>query len=261
MSKSLPPRPDLDWLRKTAKERLAQLRASDPAAKLNQAQHALAQDYGFSSWRALKAHVDAQGLDSEIIRATIDGRAQDLAALLNEHPAKLNITGGAFNRPLLHLAAEAGHTACATLLLHRGFDVNTRDRLDHATALHWAAEAGKLDMVRQLLDAGADPDGDGDMHEIGVIGWATALHTMRGDVAELLLSRGARPTIFSAVALDRADLVRKLHDEDPDALEATQSRFEQHRTPLHLAVLKNLPQMVSLLIELGADVSVRNDRD
>jgi uncharacterized glyoxalase superfamily protein PhnB len=38
------------------------------------------------------------------------------------------------------------------------------------------------------------------------------------------------------------------------------SRFEQHRTPLHLAALKNRPRMVALLLELGADVSARDDR-
>jgi len=38
------------------------------------------------------------------------------------------------------------------------------------------------------------------------------------------------------------------------------SRFEHHRTPLHLAVLKNRPQMVKLLLELGADASAKDGR-
>jgi hypothetical protein len=58
MPQALPANPHLDWLRKAAKLRLAELRAKNPDAKLHQAQLAIANDYGFNSWRALKTHVD-----------------------------------------------------------------------------------------------------------------------------------------------------------------------------------------------------------
>ena len=58
MARALPARPNLDWLRKTAKDLLRELRAQDPTRKLADAQFSLARQYGFSSWRALKAHVD-----------------------------------------------------------------------------------------------------------------------------------------------------------------------------------------------------------
>jgi hypothetical protein len=61
MSRELPPRPHLDHLRKQAKNRLADLRLMNPSAQLADAQHAIAREYGFSSWPALKAHVDARG--------------------------------------------------------------------------------------------------------------------------------------------------------------------------------------------------------
>jgi ankyrin repeat protein len=67
--KSLPPRPDMEWLRKAAKARLAELRTKDPNARLHQAQFALAQDYGFASWRALKAHIDGLKHDGRIEKA------------------------------------------------------------------------------------------------------------------------------------------------------------------------------------------------
>jgi ankyrin repeat protein len=38
------------------------------------------------------------------------------------------------------------------------------------------------------------------------------------------------------------------------------SRFEHYRTPLHFAVLKNRPDMVRLLLELGADPRARDSR-
>jgi uncharacterized glyoxalase superfamily protein PhnB len=261
MPKALPPTPHIDWLKKTAKERLAELRAHDASARLHQAQLAIANDYGFASWRALKARVDALSLDGQIIAAAKDGRTRDLDRLLAQHPSKIAVTGTEWNRPLLHIAAGEGHLDCVNVLLRRGFDVRTRDKLDNATALHWAAQFGNVELVARLIDAGADVDGEGDEHQIGVIGWATCFKQVRKDTADYLLTHGAKPTIFPAVALNRADLVRKLVADDPTLLRTRKmSRFEHYRTPLHLAVLKNRPQMVKLLLELGADPSAKDGR-
>ncbi len=62
----LPERPSLEYLRKLAKNRLEELRRSDPGARLSTALLHVAREFGYSSWRALKAHVD-QRLASEII--------------------------------------------------------------------------------------------------------------------------------------------------------------------------------------------------
>ena len=55
---TLPDRPSLEFLKKRAKEQLQVLRQTDPRAQLAAALRAVAKDYGFSSWRALKAEVD-----------------------------------------------------------------------------------------------------------------------------------------------------------------------------------------------------------
>ena len=54
----LPERASLEYLKKLAKDRLRDLRYADPRAKLATALLAVAQDHGFSSWRALKAELD-----------------------------------------------------------------------------------------------------------------------------------------------------------------------------------------------------------
>ncbi len=190
MTESLPPRPDIDWLKKAAKQRLAALRADDPATKLHQAQLDIARRYGFKSWRALKAEVDALSLDGQIVAATCEGRADDLAALLRAHPAKIGIIGGHWGRPLLHLAAEHGHLDCVDLLLRLGFDVNLRDPSDRASALHWAAQEGRLEVVKRLVAAGADVRDEGDAHGMGVIGWATNFQQVRQEVAAFLMEVG-----------------------------------------------------------------------
>ena len=59
MSRHLPPHPSLEYLKKQAKESLRDMRQRDPASKLAGAQHAIAREYGFSSWTKLKAHVES----------------------------------------------------------------------------------------------------------------------------------------------------------------------------------------------------------
>jgi hypothetical protein len=59
MSRTLPPQPNLEHLKKQAKALLHELKQHKPDATLADAQHALARDYGFASWPRLKAYVDS----------------------------------------------------------------------------------------------------------------------------------------------------------------------------------------------------------
>jgi len=59
MSRELPARPNLEYLKNEAKDRLVDLRRADPRAQLSDAQFALAKDYGFESWPKLKEHVES----------------------------------------------------------------------------------------------------------------------------------------------------------------------------------------------------------
>jgi hypothetical protein len=58
MSRQFPPRPNLEYLRKEAKDLLETLLRQDQSAQLSDALHALAREYGFASWPALKASVE-----------------------------------------------------------------------------------------------------------------------------------------------------------------------------------------------------------
>ncbi len=57
---TLPPRPNLVHLKNEAKFRLKTLRKTSPAAKLAEVQLAVARDYGFRSWRSLKAYLEEE---------------------------------------------------------------------------------------------------------------------------------------------------------------------------------------------------------
>jgi ankyrin repeat protein len=254
---ALPSNPSLEWLRKQAKTRLAELRHTNANAKLADAQFDLAKQYGFSSWRALKAHIDSLSVDGQIIESARTGDIERLRALLDEYPDKLWIKVPPYEASLLFPAAQSGRLDAVDLLLARGLDVNYREGGDNTFALHWVAAKGDLAMVRKLVDAGGDVIGEGDDHALGVIGWASCWDGCDDDahraIVEFLVGRGARHHIFSAVATNLADEVRRLVAADPAALSQRQSRNEDHQTPLQFAVRMNRPAMVQLLLDLGAD--------
>ena len=59
MSHSLPPHPNLEHLKKQAKDLLQDLKQDSPSSQLADAQHAIAREYGFVSWPKLKAYVES----------------------------------------------------------------------------------------------------------------------------------------------------------------------------------------------------------
>jgi ankyrin repeat protein len=137
MAQALPARPHLDWLRKTAKQALLELRTQRPDAKLAEAQLAVARNHGFSSWRALKAHVDAQrqqvdGVDdasiAQFLRDVRSGATEAVRTALLATPALVNAQGphphwGGRPQPL-QMAIEGKAREIFDLLLAAGADVN-----------------------------------------------------------------------------------------------------------------------------------------
>ena len=101
----LPARPNLEHLRNEAKQRLKTMRAQDAAVRLADAQRLVAREYGFASWRQLKAAVDRQERD----RVFEAARAGDLDAVRHAlaggfHPGTTDDTG----RTLHQLAKTLG---------------------------------------------------------------------------------------------------------------------------------------------------------
>lgn len=254
---SLPDAPNLEWLRKQAKHSLEKLRQTKPDAQLSDAQLDLARRYGFPSWRALKAHIDSLTIDGQLFDAARKGDLKKLTALLDQHPDKLYARNQPYEHTMLHVAAHNGHLPVVDFLLKRGIDPNTREKGDNTYAMHWAAAAGHIDVVKRLADAGGDVIGEGDDHALGMIGWATGWDGCDDDthraIADFLISRGARHHIYSAMSIGDEDEVRRVVAENPASLSQPQSHNEDFRQPLHFAVHKNLPRMVELLLELGAD--------
>jgi ankyrin repeat protein/catechol 2,3-dioxygenase-like lactoylglutathione lyase family enzyme len=271
-SSKLPERASLEYLKKRAKERLLNLRERDPRAKLAAAQLAVARDYGFPSWRALKAEIDRRHAPTlaSFFSACHAGDVATLRDLLATEPslARERTAEGSTG---LHLAVQ--HVEAVRLLLEHGADPNARDAGDNAYPLHFAGGAGGVEVVRALLDAGGDVHGVGDVHQLEVIGWATCFGaTIPKDVLALLVERGARHHVFSAIAAQDPELIQQLVEENPDALSRRLSRFENGQTALHYVIappdgllgggFRTGPHyaILDLLIELGADLEAEDDK-
>ncbi|HJU65270.1 MAG TPA: ankyrin repeat domain-containing protein [Gemmatimonadaceae bacterium] len=170
----------------------------------------------------------------------------------------------------LHAAVQ--HPAALALLLEHGADPNVRDAGDNALALHFAAGGGPIESVRLLLDGGSDVHGHGDLHQLDVIGWATVFADARRDVVDLLVQRGARHHVFSAIAMGDLALLRRVVDSDSAALARRLSSFEQEQSALHYVIAPpegigggrfrtgDHYRTLELLIELGADLEAKDAR-
>ena len=262
--RELPERASLEYLKKLAKERLRELRGTEPGARLAGAQLAVAREYGFPSWRALKAEVErrrAPKLEA-FFTACAAGDVATIGAMLDAEPglARESYRGTTG----LHRAVR--HAEAVGFLLEHGADPNARDTGDHALPLHFAAGDGALESVRALLDAGSEVQGSGDLHRLDTIGWACCFNEPHRAVVDLLVERGARHHVFSAIALGDVALVRQVVVGEPEALGRRLSRFEQEQTALHYVIAPpdgllggtfrtgEHYRTLDLLIELGADL-------
>ena len=219
--RQLPDRPDLDQLRRQAKELRDAARAAAPGAldrmrqhvrvappapvPLSAAQLVIAREHGFPSWPRLKAEVEARTLDAErraaaFLEAIVDGRTARAERLLAGDPAIAT-----YDIATAAALGEAGHVA---RLLDGDRELATRPderrgwppllyvchsrwhRLDPARA------AGMREVARLLLDAGASPDTSSGRRSRS--GYRSALYGAAGiagnpDLVGLLLDRGADP--------------------------------------------------------------------
>ncbi len=222
MSPVLPAQPNLEHLRKQAKARLRAWRRLDAATprQLADAQHEVAREYGFATWSALKAHVEAVSEYQDpalALRRAI--AAHDPAAMhrvLESSPAlraAINdpLPGsGTFGETALLAVVQRGHAGMTDVLLEYGADINQKN--------HWWAGG------------------------LGVLDEASA------DFAPYLIARGARLEAPAAARLGMVNELRAMIRADAGVVHA---RGPDGQTPLHMA---STIEIARLLLEHGAAI-------
>jgi hypothetical protein len=197
MSRQLPEKPNLEYLKKQAKELLRSMRQG----KLADAQHTLAAEYGFAAWAKLKSHVEALGLSpAEALKAAVcDSDVARVREVLDRYPelrAKIDepLPGYGFGQHALFAAVQRGDRATIDVLLRAGADIRKRSEW-------WAGGFGVLD--------DCDPG-----------------------MVEFLTERGALLDAHAASRLGMTPKLRELVTADPGVVHA---RGGDGQTPLHFA--------------------------
>ncbi|MGA2131727.1 MAG: ankyrin repeat domain-containing protein [Bryobacteraceae bacterium] len=187
MSRQLPEKPNLEYLKKQAKELLRAM----PQGKLADAQHALAQEYGFATWAKLKLHVESLGLSpAEALKAAVcDSDAERAHDLLQRHPAlraKIDdpMPHYGFGQHALFAAVQRSDRRTIDVLLRAGADIRKRTEW-------WAGGFGVLDdcdpsMLGFLMERGAVLDA----HAAARLGMLPELRNMVAVDPEVVHARG-----------------------------------------------------------------------
>jgi ankyrin repeat protein len=295
-AKQLPPRPDLEQLKRQAKE----LQAS-AQVPLHEAQTRLAREYGFVSWNELREEVEARTLEfdaavTEFLEAATDGRRDRAERMLALHPkirtanfytALVLGDAGAVDARLTKdpsLATTAGgprgwlpiHYICYTAvgsagladiarrLIGLGVDPNTKFPWLHHNVRRpvlWGASrvAESLPLVNALLDAGADPND----------GVTLPMAASAGDipVLEALLAHGANVDQHWASDGSTALYAILQWSRTPDGVlwllaqgsgaDPNAVFAENGETPLHAAARAWDVPVVEAMVSRGADISRR----
>lgn len=239
MASSLPERPDIEQLRRQAKELRDAARRGDAAAvqrfadrtapiTLAAAQLVIARELGFPSWPQLKAAVDAASHTPlrTFVSACGAGDVPLVRELLAADPSVAVAIDEERGWPaLMYVCNSKSHQVdpdrgpalaeVVRMLLSAGANVNTNNGSlqQYRSALTGAVDVNNPDIVSVLLDAGAHPDPGQPI--------ATAAGFRDHRCLKLLLAHGARVTrtwaIGAAVFADDPDAVALL----ADALEST----------------------------------------
>jgi ankyrin repeat protein len=224
MPELLPVQTNLEQLRHQAKDLLRAAKAGDAEARarigavsdrlvLASAQLALAREYGFPSWRRLKAEVERREI---LTRRDLDRLGQmlseqpELATIKMEHwcDHKQALPLGfmamlRFDADRLGLPRELpGTGAVAQRLIDAGAPVDG-DPGDPETPLITAASYGDAEVAKVLIEAGADMNARSSPGSGGVPGSTALLHAAvfgMTDVLDLLVEAGAEVTSLEEAA-------------------------------------------------------------
>lgn len=153
------------------------------------------------------------------------GDTYKIKKLLENNPHLVNARDQRGLTPL-HYAAWNKQLEAVELLVE--FDADIHAAIQKMAPIHFAVRGGNINIVKFLLDKGADASMKGFIN-------MTPLHYAatrgRKEIAELLIQRGA----------------------------VVNARDEQNTIPLHYAAYGGYLDVVKLLIEKGADINAKSD--
>lgn len=207
-----------------------------------------------------------RGAEVRLPAAAALGRTRDMERLMREDLDALK--PGCRWAHLIIRASECASGEVVETLMRAGADVNVRDDVKVAvdstsgyTALHAAAWRGNTSVIAALLRHGADVRVRDEKYRGTPAGWAD--YAGHKEARDLIL-RGPID-IIEAIQYGLIDRVLSILDEDPASLNRPFRDYglfpwdaEAWHTPLAYAVTRGREEIVRLLIERGADATLRS---
>jgi len=163
---------------------------------------------------------------SALYRACFDG-SLDIAKVLVDAGADVNLKSTEGFTPL-YIAVGNKRKPLVEYLLSKGAPVDEKNGPDGVAALFRACYVGSLDIVKVLVDAGADVN---HKDNIGFTCFYAAVQEKHKPIIEYLLSKGVR---------------------------VNETNGQNNDTPLHKACVSGSLEVVKILVNAGADINAVN---
>jgi ankyrin repeat protein len=160
---------------------------------------------------------------------------------------------------LLHRASYCGQVEVVRLIVNRGADINIRDA-NNNTALHLAAESGRVDIIKLLLDEGmsvnlTNTNDSTPLHVSAKFGHLEATKTLveRGAAINNTNKIGVTPLMVAA-HFGNLETFRYLTKEGADI----NIRNNKNYSALHYAAGSGCVDIIKLLLDKGISVNLPN---
>jgi len=153
----------------------------------------------------------SRGATYDLTIAAALGDTAGVRRMLDANPARISETRPSGRRPL-SAAIEFGHDDIVRLLIERGANPRWAEPdAPHGTSLHHASRLGNLPMVTMLLDHGADPNEDIDSTSSPAVFAATP------EIRALIESHGGDAGLYDTSWVEHNDDLLRQVAADPTA--------------------------------------------
>ncbi len=193
--------------------------------------------------------------------AAAEGDLEVLNRLLSEDPSLVGSLDDNGRTPL-HWACRGVHPEIIKVLVEAGADVNAKD-INNVTPLHSVATRGHVEAAMILIENGAlldspDYERQNALHYAAIRGHAemVALLVERGADIEARNSRERTPLMLAARESGDTEIARVLIDAGADI----NAKDKYGEFPLELAAWRGFVDFVDLLLDEGVDVPLEGDR-
>lgn len=109
---------------------------------------------------------------TQTLEAALDGDKETIQTLIQQDTRLVNVQSKKVQTTPLHLTAHRGYSDIVKFLIDAGADVNAQEgNYSKSTPLHWAAKEGNLQVVKLLVESGAKLDVKDNWFNLTPFGW------------------------------------------------------------------------------------------